>query len=124
MGKIFTDAQKRSFAWRCSLGSNAIDQIEPLYIYKPWDAIFYALCVQLLRFAVLILITFDILVWFVIPVWVMILYEYFLSLKWMQKYNISVIKMIALTLILESIFALVSPFIRKFIWLLISGEWL
>lgn len=124
MRRIFTDAQKRSFAWRCSLGLNAINQMEPLHIYKPWGAIFYTLSVQLVRLATLTLVTFNMLIWFFIPVWMMVLYEYFLSLKWMQKYNISSIKILIFTIACEMCFTIISPFIRKCIWFMISGEWL
>ena len=115
--------KKSGFEWRAAGGLNAINQMEELYIYKSWGAIFHTLGVQFARFAVLTLISFDLIFWFCVPVWAMILYEYFLVLKWFEKFNISILKILFFTVFVEVIFLFVSPFIRTFIWFLISGVW-
>ncbi len=125
MGKFtLSDREKRAFEWRTSRGLNAINQMEELYIYKPWGRIFYTLGVQIARFAVLTLISFDMLVWFAVPAWAMILYEFYLALKWLEKFDISMLKILAWAALAEACLIFLSPFVRKFIWYLISGIWL
>lgn len=115
--------KKSGFEWRAAMGLDAINQMEEFCIYKPWGAIFHTLRVQLFRFAALALISFDLFVWFCVPVWAMVIYEYYLALKWLGKYNISAVKILVLTAFFELLIFLLAPYARRFIWFLVAGEW-
>ena len=103
---------------------NAINQMESLTIYKPWKIIFYVIRSQLLRFFILTLLSFDLFIWAMIPVWSIIIYEYYITLKWLEIFNISKIKVMIWTLFAEVLFIMISPLIRKCIWFFISGTWI
>lgn len=100
---------------------NTIEHIEPMYIYKPKRLILSALQSQFFRFLLLTVISFDLIIWFIIPVWSMVLYEYYIILKWLGKFNISAIKITLISIFAEILFILISPFIRSAIWFIISG---
>lgn len=102
---------------------NMIEHIEPMYIYKPKHLILSALQSHFFRFLLLTVISFDLIIWFIIPVWSMVLYEYYIMLKWLSKFNISAIKITVISIFAEILFILISPFIRSAIWFIISGIW-
>lgn len=105
---------------------NLLQEQEDIYIYKPWKYILSLLGVHYIRFGILTLLSFFPLFFFIIPAWAIILYEFYVSLKLFEKYNISVAKTIAFSVVAEILFIAVSPFARKFItWLffgLVSGS--
>ena len=113
--------KKSGFEWRAAGGFNIINQMESFYIYKPWGRIFRTLNIQFFRFAALTFVSFDVLIWFFIPVWAIVVYEYALVLKWMGKYNISSWKILILTLFVEILFLILSPAARRLFWFFISG---
>lgn len=117
---------KSSYMGRSAFNLNAIQEQEDIYIYKPWKYILGLLGVHYIRFGILTLLSFFPLFFFIIPAWAIILYEFYVSLKLFEKYNISVAKTIAFSVVAEILFIAVSPFARKFItWLffgLVSGS--
>lgn len=117
---------KVSYMGKSAFNLNAIQEQEEIYIYKPWKYILSLLGVHYIRFGILTLLSFFPLFFFIIPAWAIILYEFYVSLKLFEKYNISAVKTIVFSIIAEILFIAVSPFIRKGIkWLffgLVSGS--
>ena len=117
---------KSSYMGRSAFNLNAIQEQEDIYIYKPWKYILGLLGVHYIRFGILTLLSFFPLFFFIIPAWAIILYEFYVSLKLFEKYNISAAKTIFFSIVAEILFIAVSPFIRKGIkWLffgLVSGS--
>ena len=105
---------------------NLLQEQEDIYIYKPWKFILGLLRIHYTRFGILTLLSFFPMFFFILPSWLLILYEFYLSLKLFEKYNISVAKTIAFSVVAEILFIAVSPFARKVIkWLffgLVSGS--
>lgn len=69
-----------------------IRQMNAFYIYKPWRAIARRLAGHTVVFFVFALMTFHI---FAIPmaaVWVLYLYRFYITLKWLEKFNLSPFK--------------------------------
>lgn len=89
---------------------------EEMYIYKPWGYILKLLRITGLRFAVLTPLSFYPFILFMVPVWVMVIWEAYVSMKWMEKFNISAVKVSVLLLFIEAICICVSPFIRDGAW--------
>ena len=87
-----------------------------MYIYKPWGYILKLLRITGLRFAVLTPLSFYPFILFMVPVWVMVIWEAYVSMKWMEKFNISAVKVSVLLLFIEAICICVSPFIRDGAW--------
>lgn len=117
---------KSSYMGRSAFNLNAIQEQEDIYIYKPWKYILGLLGIHYIRFGILTLLSFFPLFFFIIPSWLLILYEFYLSLKLFEKYNISAVKTIVFSIIAEILFIAVSPLIRKGIkWLffgIVSGS--
>lgn len=117
---------KVSYMGKSAFNLNAIQEQEEIYIYKPWKYILGLLRIHYTRFGILTLLSFFPMFFFILPSWLLILYEFYLSLKLFEKYNISVAKTIAFSVVAEILFIAVSPFARKFItWLffgLVSGS--
>lgn len=117
---------KSSYMGRSAFNLNAIQEQEEIYIYKPWKFILGLLRIHYTRFGILTLLSFFPMFFFILPSWLLILYEFYLSLKLFEKYNISVAKTIAFSVVAEILFIAVSPFARKFItWLffgIVSGS--
>lgn len=103
-----------------------VEEQEEIYIYKPWKFIFHLLMIHFMRFGVLTLVSFFPLVFFVVPAWALVIYEFYITLKLMKKYNLSIIKITIFSVIIELGFCVVSPFLRSGIkWIffrLVSGN--
>lgn len=117
---------KSGYMGKSAFNLNAIQEQEDIYIYKPWKFILGLLRIHYTRFGILTLLSFFPMFFFILPSWLLILYEFYLSLKLFEKYNISVVKTIVFSIIAEILFIAVSPFIRKGIkWLffgIVSGS--
>ena len=127
---------KSSYMGRSAFNLNAIQEQEEIYIYKPWKYILGLLGVHYIRFGILTLLSFfplleEVIIAFILGIVLgfivaIILYEFYVSLKLFEKYNISAVKTIVFSIIAEILFIAVSPFIRKGIkWLffgLVSGS--
>ncbi len=116
---------KNIFA-RAAFALQDINEQEDIYIYKPWKFIFHLLITHYIRFGVLTLLSFYPLVFFVVPAWAVVIYVFYITLKLMKKYNLSVIKVIIFSAFIELGFVLISPLVRSGIkWIffeLISGD--
>jgi len=107
-------------AWRSAFSLRSASGGEKIYIYKPWKTIFRVLSCYYVFFAFLTLISFHVLILFLLPVWIILLYEFYIALKWMENFNISPIKMTVFSLFIETGFIIASPYIRKGIGWFIS----
>ncbi len=120
---------KNSFVSRAEKAAFALQDIneqEDIYIYKPWSFIFRLLITHYMRFCVLTLLSFYPLIFFVIPAWAVVIYVFYITLKFVKKYNLSIIKICIFFVIIELVFIAISPFVRSgVIWIffrLISGK--
>ncbi len=125
----WTFEMKNSLADRAGKAAFALQDIaaqEDIYIYKPWKYMFHLLITHYIRFGVLTLFSFYPLIFFVVPGWIEVLYLFYITLKLMKKYNLSIIKICVFSVIIELVFFAISPFVRSGIkWIffrLISGN--
>lgn len=106
--------------WKASFSLQAVTEQEKIYIYKPWKTIFRALSYYYAFFAFLTLFSFNLLIVFLAPAWVMLLYQFFITLKWIENFNISPIKMAVFSALIEIGFIAVAPYVRRFLWWFVS----
>lgn len=106
--------------WKASFSLQAVTGQEKLYIYKPWKTIFRALSYYYAFFAFLTLFSFNLLIMFLAPAWVMLLYQFFITLKWMENFNISPVKMAVFSALIEIGFIVAAPYVRKLLWWFVS----
>lgn len=108
---------------RVAFRLNATYEMEECHIYKPWYTIFRAWSIYLVWFAFLTLCSYKLLTLFMIPIWIMILYEFFISLEWMKKFNISMLKVSLWTGVVEIGFIAAAPHVRNFlVWLITDAS--
>ena len=93
-----------------------IQQMEIFCIYKPKKLIFTILAKHSVRFFFLSLLSFYPCIFFVIPAYYIVIYEFYVSLKWLEKFNISPFKITLLILAAFALFIISAPYVRKCIW--------
>ena len=71
-------------------------------------------------FAFLTLLSFNVLALVLIPAWFMLLYQFFIALKWMENFNISKVKTTVYSALIETGFVAAAPYVRKFLWWFVS----
>ena len=101
--------------WKASFSLQSVTGQEKIYIYKPWKAIFRTFFYYYAFFAFLTLLSFNVLALVLIPAWFMLLYQFFIALKWMENFNISKVKTTVYSALIETGFVAAAPYVRKFL---------
>lgn len=96
---------------------------ENFYLYKPWGAVFRLYAVYLVRFGLLTLLSAvgNVVSAFSIPGWCIALYECYIRLKGLERYNVSVAKSFIFLGICEIGFIFAAPHVNRWLWWLLTG---
>lgn len=105
---------------RAAFSLQSFSAQEEIYIYKPWKLIFHLFIIHSIRLGLLTLISFFPFIFFLVPIWTLILYEIYFTIKRMEKFNLSITKIVVFFVMIGGVFVVVSPFVRAGIWWLVS----
>lgn len=94
--------------------------MDSYYINKPKRLIILSLFRFYGYFFICSLLSFHILIVPMVPVWVYLLYKFYIALKCLEKFNVSKQKVVVYSFVVIAFEIISSVYIRKVIWLIIT----